>query len=196
MTDNIDFKQYWKSQSIATPDAKELIKKASQFKRNTLFKLIAANVLLLATSIGIGFVWYYFQPDFLSTKIGIILCIVAMVVYLAFYNTLVPLLLKNDIELDSKSQLQQLLALKEKQRFLQSVLLNGYFILLFTGLSLYMYEYVSRMTLPWAIFSYGLVVFWIAINAFYFGPKTLRKQQGRLNKLINQLKDLNEQLTD
>jgi hypothetical protein len=194
MPDSIDFKQYWKNQPIDTPDPKEVIKKATQYKRTAFLKLVLANIILVATSIGIILVWYFFQPEYLSTKLGIICCIVAMVVYLAFYNSLAPLLLKNDIEMDSKAQLQQLLTLKEKQRFLQNILLNGYFILLGAGLGLYMYEYTSRMTLLWGICSYAIVAFWIAINAFYLGPKTIKKQQAKLNSLIAKLKEVNEQL--
>ena len=119
-----------------------------------------------------------------------------MLVYLAFHNTLAPLLLNQSLELDAKAQLKQLILLKEKQRFQQTTLLNGYFILLSLGLGLYMYEYIIRMTLPWAIFSYGIVLFWIALNAFYFRPKIIKKQQTKLNQLIAQLKDLSEQLTN
>ncbi|BAO77258.1 hypothetical protein [Winogradskyella sp. PG-2] len=195
MTDNIDFKKYWNKKKIETPAPKEIIKKANEYKRKARFKLIAANLALLATCIFISFVWFYYQPEFLTTKLGIVLCIIAMLVYLAFHNTLAPLLLNQSLELDTKAQLKQLILLKEKQRFQQTTLLNGYFILLSLGLGLYMYEYIIRMTLPWAIFSYGIVLFWIAINAFYFRPKIIKKQQTKLNQLIAQLKDLNEQLT-
>jgi membrane protein YdbS with pleckstrin-like domain len=196
MKDNIDFKQYWNKQKIETQEPVELIKKANVFKRKTRFKLIITNLILLATCMLMSFVWFYFQPTFLSTKIGILLCIIAMLVYLAFRNTLAPLLSSDYPELDTKTHLEQLLTLKEKQRFQQTTLLNGYFIFLSFGIGLYMYEYVVRMTLPWAIFSYGIVLFWIAINAFYIRPKTLKKQQTQLNKLITQLKELKEQLND
>lgn len=195
MADNIDFKKYWNKKKIETPAPKEIIRKANEYKRKTRFKLIAANLVLLATCMFISFIWFYYQPEFLTTKLGIVLCIVAMLVYLLFHNTLAPLLINHSLELDSKAQLKQLITLKRKQRFQQTTLLNGYFILLSLGLGLYMYEYVIRMTLPWAIFSYGIVLFWIALNAFYFRPKIIKKQQTKLNELIAQLKDLNEQLT-
>jgi hypothetical protein len=196
MKDNIDFKQYWNKQKIETQEPKELIKKANAFKRKMRFNLIITNVILLATCMSMSFVWFYFQPNFLSTKIGILLCIIAMIVYLAYRNTSVPLLSRDYPELDTKTHLEQLLTLKEKQRFQQTTLLNGYFIFLSLGIGLYMYEYVVRMTLLWAIFCYGIVLFWIALNAFYFKPKTIKKQQAQLNKLIFQLKDLKEQLNN
>lgn len=196
MTDNIDFKQLWVKQQIETPGIKELIGKANEFKRKTRFKLILANVLLLSTCIFIGLIWYYFQPEFVTTKIGIIICIAAMVIFLAFHNELASFLSKSGPERDAKSQLQQLLLLKEKQRFQQTTLLNGYFILLSLGLGLYMYEYVSRMPLLWASFSYGIVILWIGLNVFYFRPQVVKKQNLKLNSIIDGFKKLSEQLAD
>ena len=134
--------------------------------------------------------------DLKTTKIGIIIIMIAILIYVAFQSTLTPLILKRNLDANAKEQLLQLLKFKEKQRFQQSTLLNGYFFLLSLGLALYMYEYVVRMTLTWAILTYGIVLFTIALNAFYFRPKTIRKQQARLDKLIAQLKDLKKQLTD
>lgn len=196
MTDNIDFKQYWNKQKIETQSPKELIEKANEFKRKTRIKLIIANIALLLTCMVISFVWFYYQPEYLTTKIGIIIIIIAILIYVVFQSSLTSLLFTKNIQANAKEQLLQLLKLKEKQRFQQTTLLNGYFFLLSLGLGLYMYEYAVRMTLPWAILSYGLVLFWIALNAFYFRPKAIKKQEARLNKLIAQLKDLKEQLTD
>ncbi|WP_299800293.1 hypothetical protein [uncultured Maribacter sp.] len=196
MTDNIDFKKYWNKQKIETQSPKELIEKANEFKRKTRIKLIIANIALLLTCMVISFVWFYYQPEYLTTKIGIIIIIIAILIYVVFQSSLTSLLFTKNIQANAKEQLLQLLKLKEKQRFQQTTLLNGYFFLLSLGLGLYMYEYAVRMTLPWAILSYGLVLFWIALNAFYFRPKAIKKQEARLNKLIAQLEDLKEQLTD
>ena len=195
MTDKINFKAYWNEQKIETSEAKQVIKKASEFKRKTRNRLIASNLILLTTCMFIGFIWFYYQPQFLSTKLGIIICIMAMLSYLAVLNSMTPLLSNQGIELDAKTQLTQLISLKEKQRFQHTTLLNIYFILLSLGLSLYMHEYTSRMSLQWAMISYSIVLFWIALNAFYFRPKAIVKQQRRLNELIAQLKNVNKQLT-
>lgn len=196
MADNIDFKQYWNKQKIETQSPKELIEKANEFKRKTRIKLIIANIVLLLTCMVISSVWFYYQPEYLTTKIGIIISIIAILIYVVFQSSLTSLLFTKNIQANAKEQLLQLLKLKEKQRFQQTTLLNGYFFLLSLGLGLYMYEYAVRMALPWAILSYGLVLFWIALNAFYFRPKCIKKQEARLNKLIAQLEDLKEQLTD
>ncbi|MFT6324415.1 MAG: hypothetical protein ACJA2N_001799 [Salibacteraceae bacterium] len=196
MIDKISFKELWKSQQVETPEIAELMKKANEFKTKARYTLLAINFLMIATSVFIGGIWYYYQPEFLSTKIGIIICILAMIIYVALHNTMIPLVFKNTIELNAKAELQQLIKLKEKQRFLQTVLLNAYFLLLSVGLCLYMYEYVSRMELLWAVFSYGILFLWIGLNAFYFRPKMANNQQNKLNVLIQNFKALNNQIID
>lgn len=195
MTDKINFKAYWNEQKIENSEAKQVIKKAGEFKRKTRNKLIASNIILLSTCLFIGFIWFHYQPKFLSTKLGIILCIMAMLSYLAVQNSMAPLISNQGVELDVKTQLTQFMSLKKKQRFQHTILLNAYFILLSLGLSLYMYEYVIRMSMTWTIVTYGIVLFWIALNAFYFRPRVIAKQQTRLNELITQLTNLNKQLT-
>lgn len=194
MADNINFKHYWEQQTVETPSASAFIKKAKSYKKKARFRLFAANITLIATSILIGFIWYYYQPEFLTTKIGIITCILDMLIFLVFHNTLVPLLFKRDYLLNVKDELRQLKRLKEKQYFQQTTLLSIYYIVLYIGLGLYMYEYATRMTVFWAVFSYGIMLVWICINAFYFRPKIVKKHQRQLNELIAQLDKIEDQL--
>ncbi|MHB1688724.1 MAG: hypothetical protein ACYCVH_15330 [Ignavibacteriaceae bacterium] len=193
---NIDLKELWGKQETTIPDTKELFEKTKKFKKNNLRKLIIANILLLLTSAFIVFIWYYYQPEMITTKIGIVLTILAMVLYLFVYNQMIPLLVKVDYDINSSQYLQQLLKFKEKQLFLQNTMLNIYFILLSTGICMYMFEYASRMTLLWATFSYGLTLLWIAVNWFYFRPRIIKKQQTKINELISNFEGLNRQLTD
>ena len=196
MNNDIDFKKIWNKQEIEIPELKDLYNKANRFKRNHLFKIMTANILLLITSISIVFIWYYYKPELLASKIGIVLVILAMVIYLITYNTALPLLFKKSIEYSSKEFLQQLIKLKEKQLFQQTTMLSIYFIILSLGIGLYMYEYVSRMTIIKGSFAYGLTLLWIAINWFYLRPKTIKKQQEKTNKLISRFRELDEQLIE
>lgn len=195
MKNTIDLKELWKKQETAIPDTKELFAKIRAFKKNNLYQLIITNIALLLTSVFIGFVWYYFRPEMLTTKIGVVLAIMAMALYLFVYNRMLPLFVDVGYEMNSHQYLQQLLKLKEKQLFLQSTIQNIYFILLSTGLFLYMLEYALRMKLPWAILTYAITFLWIAIVWFYFIPRTIKKQQIKINKLINKVEALGRQLT-
>jgi hypothetical protein len=194
MGNNIDFKDLWKQQAVNPPNIEELLSKLKQFKRVSLRKLIITNVLLIATSAFIVFVWYKYQPEFISTKIGIVLVIFAMMVFLFVYNKLGAFYKTIDGAQSNSEYLQKLISIKAKQQFLQSTMLSLYFILLGSGLCLYMFEYTNRMTLFWGIITYAIMLGWVGFTWFYLRPKEIKKEQDRVNGLITKFEAVNKQL--
>jgi hypothetical protein len=196
MNTNIELKELWGKQEATIPDKEEFFEKIKQFRLNNFKKIIITNILLILTSAFIVFIWHYYQPDMLSTKIGIVLTILAMALYMFVYNQMIPILVKIEPYVNTSQYLQQLLELKSKQLFLQNTMLTIYFILLSSGVFMYMFEYALGMTLIWAIFSYGLILVWVSINWFYFRPKTIKKQQTRINQLISKFEIISKQLQE
>ena len=194
METNIDLKKIWNTQKIETPKVEILYAKAKKLKSKSFLKLIVVNVTLLLTITFIGFIWYYYQPEFVTTKIGVILTILAIIIFLLPFNKQFPLLSKNRTESNSKKFLQQLIKLKESQVFQQTTMLNIYFIMLSLGIGLYLFEYVTRMTITWGIITYAITILWFAINWFYLRPKTITKQNAKLNKLLVEFEKLNNQM--
>lgn len=194
MDTNIDFKNIWKQQTSNKPNMEELLGKLKKFKNENLRKLITTNLLLIATCIGIAFIWYRYQPELVTTKIGIVLVILAMVVFLLAYNKMFMIFYKIDSTQSNSEYLQNLYLVKSKQKFMQTTMLNVYFIMLFTGLILYMYEYTSKMTATSSVIAYIAVLTWVGINWFYLRPKTIKKQEAKINGLINKFEELNNQL--
>jgi hypothetical protein len=194
MDNNIDFKDLWKQQAVSPPNIEELLSKLKHFKRVSLRKLVITNVLLFATSIFIIFIWYKYQPEFISTKIGIVLTVLAMVIFLFLYNKLGTFYKTIDDTQSNSEYLQKLISIKTKQQYLQSTVLSLYFIMLGLGLCLYMYEYASRMTAFWGIFTYVLMLAWIGFAWFYLRPKEIKKEQTRINSLIVKFENVNKQL--
>jgi hypothetical protein len=129
------------------------------------------NISLLLTIIFIGFIWYYYQPELVTTKIGIILTMLAILIFLLPFSKQFSLLTKTKTEPNSKEYLQQLIKLKEMQVYQQTTILSVYFVLLALGIGLYMFEYASKMTMVWGIITYAITTFWFAINWFYLRPK-------------------------
>lgn len=193
MNTDIDFKNLWNKQEMPIPDPKELLEKTIEFKKKSFRKLLLANVTLLLTTAFLLFIWYHYKPEFITSKIGIVSIILAMFLYLFVYNQTAGFLKSNNYEMDSAHYLKELLKLKEKQLYLQTTILNAYFILLSFGICLYMYEYTSRMTTLWATVAYGVTLFWIALNWFVFRPITMRKQQKTVNDLIEKFQKINNQ---
>jgi len=191
---NIDFKDLWKKQTISQPDIEDLLTRLKQFKKTSLRILWITNIVLFATCVFIVFIWYYYQPQFISTKIGIVLTIVAMVTYLVVYNRLLSTFKNIDEAQTNQQYLQKLIFIKRKQQFLQSRILSLYFVLLGVGISLYMYEYASRMSLFYGVLTYVVLFLWIGFTWFYLRPKEIKKHEIKINNLIEKFEEVNKQL--
>lgn len=191
---NIDFKDLWKKQSVSQPNIEDLLLRLKQFKKAGLRSLWITNILLLATCAFIVFIWYAYQPEFISTKIGIVLTILAMVIYVIAYNRLLTTYKNIDTTQTNQEYLQKLISIKKKLQFMQSNMLSLYFVLLGIGIGLYMYEYTIRMTVFWASFTYGITLLWMGFNWFFIRPKQIKKQQAKINSLIEKFEEVNNQL--
>lgn len=194
MDNKINFNELWAKQTSIEPNPEQLLLQISKMKRMYFRKLVITNLMLIAVSVFIVLIWVYYLPQLLSTKVGIILIILAMAVFLFAYNKSYPLFKENINSKSNADYLKELLAIKSKQQFMHTTMLNIYFILLSAGIGLYMYEYTSRMTIFWGIVVYGITLIWILFNWFYLRPKQIKKQQLKLDDMIAKFKQLNKQL--
>lgn len=192
--DNINFNDLWKQQTVSQPNIEDLKNRLKQFKKASLRSIWMTNILLFATSAFIIFIWIYYQPQFVSTKIGIVLTILAMVIYVIIYNRLLKHYKEIDSNLTNQDYLQKLIQIKKKQQFMQTKVLSFYFVLLMIGICLYMYEYASRMKIHFAIITYAVTLLWIGFNWFYIRPKQIKKQQNKINSLIEKFENIDNQL--
>lgn len=191
---NVDFTAIWQQQKVVQPNINDLQNKLNRFKRNNLKKLIVFNILLIVTIGFVIFIWHKYQPQYLTTKIGIVLVVLAMAIFLLAYNKQFSSLNKIDDTQTISDYLKSLTELKTKQKYIQTTMLSLYFIMLSSGIFLYMYEYTSMMTKFWTIFAYGITLTWIGFNWFYIRPKTIKKQQAKLDELICKFEAVNNQL--
>jgi hypothetical protein len=196
MNSNINFNELWAKQKTGVPNKEELLSKINKFKKSNLKRLIITNLLLIITSLFIIFIWVHYQPQMIITKIGVILTILAMVIFVIVYNQSFTLFRKTYNTQSNSEYLKDLLAIKAKQQFMQTTMLNLYFVLLSTGIGLYMYEYTKLMTAFWGIFTYGITSIWILFNWFYLRPKQIKKQQSKLDEIISKFEMLVEQLDE
>lgn len=189
----IDFKDIWQSQRInADSNAEAIVTKAKQLQKKTRVKIILGNLLLFVTMLFIIGIVIYFKPQMVTSKIGILLVLAAIIMQITASSKLV-VWNKSNGQKSNLDYLQQLVLFKKKQAFLQSTIMNIYFVLLGLGIVLYMIEYTIRMSALAAILTYGLTLAWIALNWFYIRPKMINKQQQKLNDVISNLESINEQ---
>ena len=196
MSANIDLKNLWHQQEVAQPNRDELMSKLKKFKKARLNQLVVLNILLLTTVGIISLIWYYFQPKLISTKIGMVLVIIAMLIFLLAYNQLFRLYESSAISKSNSDYLNDLIAIKRKQKFLQTTMMQLYFGLLSLGICLYLFEYVSLMPIFWGITTYVLTLGWVLFNWIYLRPKIIKKQQAKLDTWIETFERITKQLNE
>jgi Flp pilus assembly protein TadB len=195
MSTEMDFKSLWNKQSTSDmPDTKELFSRADGIKKKTRNKLIGLNLVLLANVGIMVYMGFNIDHEQVTTKIGLILIVVAILSYLVVSNQIVPILFKTDFETSIQEYLDQLIRIKRKQDFLNKVMINIYFILLSAGLFLYMLQFVAKMSMMWGIVYFVLSFGWIAFAWFYLRPRGMKKKAKALNDMIEKLEEVNRQL--
>jgi membrane protein YdbS with pleckstrin-like domain len=193
MKREIDLKKLWSAQGAPAPDRADLLLRIRKIRNRGLRSILWANICLIVTSAFIVGVWIIFQPQFLSTKLGIIIVIVAMLMFLFFQNKSIRFYRDADSAQTNGEYLNALLKIKLRQRFVQHTVLSAYFALLSVGLWLYLYEYTSRMKPLWAIVAYGITTLWMAFNWFYIRPRQIRKSESKIDGVINGLQNIMKQ---
>lgn len=190
----MDFNMIWKAQAVPGPDLQALYNKIKRYKAKRLRRLLFTNICLVVTSVLIAFIGFWVKPERLSTWAGIVLAILAMVTFLAVYNRMIPLYRSLDDHSDSRRFMENLLAVKKREAFLHRQMMNLYFFLLSCGIALYMYEYVIRMEMKWALLTYAVIFLWIGFNWWVIRPKQIRKEQEKISSIIDRLREVQAQL--
>lgn len=190
-----DLKQLWQSQHTLAADPNEIMAKAARLRQSVKRKTWLGNILLAITLAFVVFVLIYYKPQMWTTKTGILLVVIGIVMQIIAAGKLIPLT-RNNQKASPSEYLSQLLLIQKKQAYLQTTIMNLYFILLGSGIFLYLYEYAVRMDLLGMILTYGLTALWFAISWFYLRPRTIRKQNAALEYAIRSLENINRQFTE
>lgn len=193
MKSNIDIKEIWNNQEIIAPNINDFFKIVSNFKKTQIKTIIIANIFLILISAFIVFIWIYFQPKLITTKIGIVTIIFSMLINIIALNKTM-IFYQEKFNLDNNQYLHHLINLKNKRHFLQNTMMKVYCILLSIGLGLYLVEYTQKMNLLLSVIAYFTTLLWIIVNWFYFRPKVIKKQNIELDELISKLENLNRQI--
>lgn len=183
-----DFNELWHRKSSTPPSLEELYSKIKSLKKSNRQNLILINFLMLATCFFAIFIWMYYQPELLSTKVGVIVTILAILIYLIPYNFVLKGFNKGFDAKSNRSQLEQLLIFKQKQEFMQTTMLSFYFMMLSVGIGLYMYEFAVDLSLFWTVVCYVVFTLWVLFNWFFLRVRIIRKQKVFFDGIINHLK--------
>src|SRR5690606_9772587 len=196
METNLDLKKIWGKQYIPTTDVKEVFKKIEIYKSSKRKKAVMLNVLLFLTILFILFIWIYFKPQFISTKIGIVLTVIAMILVIFFNSKMKNTFSKINENQSNVDYLNNLKSIKKQKNYLQTKVMSVYFVLLSLGLTLYIYEYISKMQVTFKNIFCVVIIVWIVFNWFVLRPRIIKKNQREINDLIEQLERIENQLIE
>ena len=190
-----NIKDIWQSQSNApVPTLGKIVEIAKKSRRQMIRKNVLAVIMMSATLAFIIFIGLHYEFQFITTKIGILLTIISVIGALVVNSQLLTIMPNNaNNTTNNVAYMQQLILYRNKQRFFQTTGISIYFILLSAGIFLYMYEFAVR-SLSFGIISYSITLAWIAFNWFYIRPKTIKKQEKKINELISQIEAVSKQL--
>lgn len=191
---NLD--QLWQNTNEKAPDWQAFAKQMAALeikKRNEKNKL---NFMLLATMAFVGFIAYAYWPLAWTTLIGIVLTELSMLLYLWQYNRHTTVRNITTETSNARAYLEWLYEDRKRQRYLGRQLMSAYFLLLSTGVLVYMWEFVQRMPGFYGWLAYGVTLGWFALNWFVFRPRIIQKREAALNDLIQQLERLQQQWSD
>ena len=191
MSNDIDFKNLWQARRSESPDIRELMTRLKKMRRSAQLKMYFTSLAMAATSAFIIWIWVSWQPQMVTTKMGIVLVILAMGIYSLMNYRQRPIL--NELGNSNADFVGRLIELKEKQKFLDTTMLGIYFIMLSAGLCLYMIEPVSYMTLQSGVITFAVTAAWILFNWFYLRPHIVRKRRAKIDDLIEKFTVLKDQ---
>ena len=197
MSNNIDFKSLWDNGSKGpVPDASAIFKRGAQLHRATRIHLLLTNTLLAATIVLVSWVGIHFKPEMLTTKIGLVLIIGSIVFYMVNTMGYINLLYKSNMDESTQQYLNHLLQIKQKQERLNTTMTTIYFILLTSGLALYLIEYTAKGSLTFRLTFYSLTFSWMIFNWVYIHPRMIKKQRNGWGAVIKKLEEINGQLEE
>ncbi len=185
----------WKGQEVSgLPDIENVKKNIRGLRNKLVRKNIIAIVLLSLTILVMIAILFFIDFEFVTTKAAVIGMIVTISGAILFMMRLNNQLYKADrLQHSSKAYLEKLKGFKTEQGQMQHRLAIAYFVIITALLYLYFYEiYIMSATL--GIIAYTSATLWILFVWFYLRPKTIAKQEGQINKMIEEVERIQAQL--
>lgn len=188
---NID--QLWQQAAEPAPDWQLFAAQLAALESKKRNEKNRVNFLLGVTMSFVAFIGFAYWPMQWSTLAGIALTELSMLLYLWQYNRHTKVRNEGLISANAREYLNYLYTERLKQHFLSKQLMTTYFLLLGTGVLLYMWEFVQRMPGWYGWLAYGLAIGWFAVNWFVFRPRIQKKKEAEMNEHISNLEALQEQ---
>jgi len=106
--DHPNFKELWKNQPSSTPDIATLNASLNTYKRKNLRNMILAFASQLIPIIVCILIWIYYDSAYITTKLGLSLIIVGILLFLFNYSSFLSNFQRINTSASNKEHLQNL----------------------------------------------------------------------------------------
>jgi hypothetical protein len=197
--DNFEhLKQVWQQQVVPTEtiNTAELKKHNVDNQRKLERTQLLSGIALLLTPIGIIWMGFFSSIHFQSalTYVAVVLISLLSATQGIISLSLYVRLRRIDITLSIAQHLDQWERYYAFRKQLVRVNLPLYYLLMNGAFGLYFIEILGLMPLLWRLIALGVYLAWMLYAYFVLGKRTLRKEQERLETIINNLRAIQQQL--
>jgi len=198
MEDFEKLKALWQQSAPTTPKVDlEGMKKTNQSNQRSLEKTqLRAAIALFLTPVGIQIIFFLTHTHFQSalTYVAVALISVLSVAQGVIHLSLYRRLRRMNVAAPATEHLRQWEAYYQFRRKWVRINNPVYTLALSVALGLYYIEILGLMSVPYRIVVGTLTAAWILYSYFVLGRRQLRKEYGRLESIIQNLKNLQQQL--
>lgn len=196
MKPNYNFQEIWNQKNIEVPDIKEIKAKAEKYRKKQILKDIGLIVLLSSCALMVIAIWIFINFTFFTTKLGIMLVLIAVFSYAYLVYQNINILKKVNTSATNQEYLIAMKKTEQQQIYMQTKGLGFYYITLFLGFMVYFYEFALKMSWLGSLLTYGLTIFWCVISWFIVRPRQIRKQKEKISTVIGSLEKLGKSLDE
>jgi len=196
MKNTNDLQEIWKqNQTTTTPPIQEVTTAAKGTINKIRNKLFFTGFLMAGT---LAFLFCEFMKttnETLTTKIGLIVGCIGIILYLIVSNSILNMFLKNKFSTDSRTFLDNMIELKGRLELLYKTIITIFFITLSLGVFMVLIGRTMSEPPINKLLSYGLTALWIAFAWFVLRPKEMKKLH-KLTESINSLQNIRNQFSE
>ncbi|GAA5092744.1 hypothetical protein GCM10023210_22110 [Chryseobacterium ginsengisoli] len=190
METNYNFQEIWNSKKTEVPNIDEIKSKADQYRKKELLITIRRLLSLTVTAIVMIIIWNTIDFKMFTTRLGIILLLVALGLYIGLFSQNFNVIRKINPSINIQEYLASLKKLQQQQVYMQTKGIGIYYLIISIGFVFYFYEFASKMSWFGAVLTYGLTFIWFAVSWFFIRPRQIKKQKEKISVVISSLEKL------
>lgn len=193
MNDFNSLQEIWKKQQpTPLPDVLEVIAKAKKEKNSFIQKIMMQVTILLFTIVVLLYVGASIDFKKFSTFIGLGLMVLCILVFSGFRLYQIIQLKKINFTQAPSNTLKALERILELQKTINTKVSTGYFIVLNIAFIFYFIEVLQPLSVLYKTIALILYSAWMLFAFFYLGKKQKIKEGERIQKLIDAVKEMED----